>query len=208
MQHGLFITLEGSEGAGKSTQIDVIKTYLEKRQRKVECVREPGGTEIAEEIRTILKKSRTQEQMQDITEMLLMYAAREQLVPNFIKPSLNKGIDVICDRHDLSSIAYQGGGRGIPMEYLEAMRRMVLGSFHPNVTFLLDLDVNVGMQRVENRGGRDRFELAKMDFFLRVRETYLEFARKDPEHIIVIDASQPISKVSLDITSHLDKLLG
>ncbi len=207
MQQGLFITLEGSEGAGKSTQIAVIMDYLEKKQRKVECVREPGGTEIAEEIRAVLKKPRPHEKMQDITEMLLMYAAREQLVHNFIKPRLSEGIDVICDRHDLSSVAYQGGGRGVPMEYLEAMQRMVLGSFRPDVTFLLDVDVNVGMQRVKNRGSRDRFELSKMDFFMRVRETYLECARKDPKHIIVIDASKPVADVSCAILTHLDKLL-
>ncbi len=207
MQQGLFITLEGSEGAGKSTQIAAIMAYLEKKQRKVECVREPGGTEIAEEIRAILKKPRPHEKMQDITEMLLMYAAREQLVHNFIKPRLSEGIDVICDRHDLSSVAYQGGGRGVPMEYLEAMQQMVLGSFRPDVTFLLDVDVNVGMQRVKNRGSRDRFELSKMDFFMRVRKTYLECARKDPEHIIVIDASRPIVDVSSDILTHLDRLL-
>ncbi len=208
MQRGLFITLEGSEGAGKSTQIEVIKEYLLKKDHKVECVREPGGTEIAEEIRTILKKPRDSEKMFDVTEMLLMYAAREQLVHNFIKPKLQQGIDVLCDRHNLSSVAYQGGGRGVPFEYLEYMQKIVLGSFVPDVTFLLDLDVKTGMQRVQKRGQKDRFELAKMDFFTRVRQTYLDCASKDPEHIIVIDAAQDIKMVSANIKAHLDKILG
>ena len=157
MSHGLFITLEGSEGSGKSTQIAYIKSYLESKGRKVICVREPGGTPIAEDIRKILKTPRSDDNLCDTAELLLMYAARAQLVNTLIKPNLEKGIDVICDRHDLSTIAYQGGGRGMNMDDINACRKVVLGDFRPNLTILIDIDPVVGMNRAQKRGALDRF---------------------------------------------------
>ncbi len=206
MSKGLFITLEGSEGAGKSTQIEVISSYLKSKGRRVVCVREPGGTPIAEDIRSLLKTPRTDESMCDTTELLLMYAARAQLVNCFIKPQLMSGVDVICDRHDLSTVAYQGGGRGLNMDHINAVRKIVLGDFHPDLTFLLDIDPQEGMKRAKQRGQLDRFEQSKLDFFERVRNTYLDAAKKDPKHIVVIDGSLPLATVSANVVSYLDKL--
>ncbi len=206
MSKGLFITLEGSEGAGKSTQIDVICNYLKNKGRTVLCVREPGGTPIAEDIRKLLKTPRDDESMCDTTELLLMYAARAQLVNCFIKPKLESGIDIICDRHDLSTVAYQGGGRGLNMNHINSIRNIVLGDFRPDLTFLLDIDPIEGMKRARQRGQLDRFEQSKMDFFERVRETYIKCAKEDPDHIFMIDGSESIDRVSEKVIARLDKL--
>lgn len=206
MSQGLFITLEGTEGSGKSTQIVVIKNYLQSKGRKVITVREPGGTPIAEDIRNLLKTPRTDDSMCDTTELLLMYAARAQLVQNFIMPKLEQGFDVICDRHDLSTVAYQGGGRGLNMDTINSIRKVVLGNFKPNLTLLLDVDPVFGMQRAKARGALDRFEQSEMDFFERVRNTYLECAKQDPEHIALINGQDPIEIVSANVIKALDNL--
>lgn len=205
MAKGLFITLEGSEGAGKSTQIEVISSYLKNKGRKVICVREPGGTPIAEDIRALLKTPRDDDSMCDTTELLLMYAARAQLVNCFIKPKLSEGFDIICDRHDLSTIAYQGGGRGMNMEHINAVRNIVLGDFRPDLTFLLDIEPEEGMKRARQRGDLDRFEQSKMDFFIRVRNTYIKCAKEDPEHIVLIDGSKPLDVVSANVIACMEK---
>lgn len=205
MAKGLFITLEGSEGSGKSTQIEVIKNYLLSSGHKVECVREPGGTPIAEDIRALLKEIREDDRLCDKAELLLMYAARAQLVQTFIKPKLESGIDIICDRHDLSTIAYQGGGRQMNMADIDALRQVVLGSFRPDLTILLDLDVKVGMARARNRGTLDRFEVSKIDFFERVRQAYLDFAKAHEDYVKVISAEDPIETVSQNILKLLEK---
>ncbi|SRR5574344_106225 len=206
MSQGLFITLEGTEGSGKSTQIVVIKNYLQSKGRKVITVREPGGTPIAEDIRNLLKTPRKDDDMCDTAELLLMYAARAQLVQTFIKPKLEQGFDVICDRHDLSTIAYQGGGRGMDMDAINSIRKVVLGDFKPNLTLLLDVDPVAGMQRAKARGELDRFEQSQMDFFERVRNTYLECAKQDPEHIVLINGQDPIEIVSTNVIKALDNL--
>ncbi len=203
---GLFITLEGSEGAGKSTQIALIRKYLEELGRKVVTVREPGGTPIAEDIRKLLKTPRTDESMCDTTELLLMYAARAQLVNTFILPKLNEGVDVICDRHDLSTVAYQGGGRGMNMEHINAVRKVVLGDFRPDLTILLDIEPTLGMRRVRSRGQLDRFEQSDMSFFERVRNTYLDYAKKHDDFVKVIDASLSLDEVSAQVKAVLDGL--
>ena len=205
MAKGLFITLEGSEGSGKSTQIEVIKNYLLSRGHKVECVREPGGTPIAEDIRALLKEIREDDRLCDKAELLLMYAARAQIVQTFIKPKLESGIDIICDRHDLSTIAYQGAGRQMNMADIDALRQVVLGSFRPDLTILLDLDVKVGMARARNRGTLDRFEVSKIDFFERVRQAYLDFAKAHEDYVKVISAEDPIETVSQNILKLLEK---
>lgn len=206
MKKGLFITLEGTEGSGKSTQIAVIKVHMEAKGHKVVCLREPGGTPIAEEIRTLLKTPRKDDNMCDKTELLLMYAARAQLVETVIKPLLAAGTDVICDRHDLSTVAYQGGGRGMNMDDINAIRKVVLGDFRPDLTIIIDVDPKIGMQRARNRGELDRFELSQIDFFERVRNTYLEYAKTHQDFVCVVDGHKEISAVSHDVIACLDKL--
>ena len=206
MKKGLFITLEGTEGSGKSTQIAVIKALMEAKGHKVVCLREPGGTPIAEEIRTLLKTPRKDDYMCDKTELLLMYAARAQLVETVIKPLLTAGTDVICDRHDLSTVAYQGGGRGMNMDDINAIRKVVLGDFRPDLTIVIDVDPKIGMQRARNRGELDRFELSQIDFFERVRKTYLEYAKTHQDFVSVVDGHKEISAVSHDVIACLDKL--
>lgn len=206
MKKGLFITLEGTEGSGKSTQIAVIKAHMEAKGHNVVCLREPGGTPIAEEIRTLLKTPRKDDNMCDKTELLLMYAARAQLVETVIKPLLSAGTDVICDRHDLSSVAYQGGGRGMNMDDINAIRKVVLGNFRPDLTIIIDVDPKIGMQRARNRGELDRFELSQIDFFERVRNTYLEYAKTHQDFVSVVDGHKEISAVSHDVIACLDKL--
>ncbi len=192
---GLFITLEGTEGAGKSTLIPKIESFLKSKGREVFCVREPGGTPIAEDIRKILKTAREDEDLCDKAELLLMYAARAQLVNTKIIPLLNKGVDVICDRHDLSSIAYQGGGRGMDLSLITKAREIAIGDFRPDLTLLLDISPKAGMERVRERGQLDRFERSKMDFFTRVRESYLDYAHKHSDVVKIIDASLDMDTV-------------
>ena len=206
MSKGVFITLEGTEGSGKSTQLKTVEQYLQQHHRRYIKVREPGGTPIAEEIRNLLKTPRNDDAMCDTTELLLMYAARAQLVNTVIKPAIEQGIDVICDRHDLSTVAYQGGGRGMDLSEIKAISKVVLGDFKPNLTILLDIDPIKGMQRAKARGELDRFEQSKMDFFVRVRNTYLECAKQDPNTIKVVNGDDSIDNVSSHIRQLLDNL--
>ena len=206
MSKGVFITLEGTEGSGKSTQLKTIEQYLQQHNRRYIKVREPGGTPIAEEIRNLLKTPRKDDAMCDTTELLLMYAARAQLVNTVIKPAIEQGVDVICDRHDLSTVAYQGGGRGMDLGEIKAISKVVLGDFKPNLTILLDIDPIKGMQRAKARGELDRFEQSKMDFFVRVRNTYLEYAKEHPNEVKVVSGEQALEKVSSDIKILLDEL--
>ena len=206
MSKGVFNTLEGTEGSGKSTQLKTVEQYLQQHNRRYIKVREPGGTPIAEEIRNLLKTPRNDDAMCDTTELLLMYAARAQLVNTVIKPAIEQGIDVICDRHDLSTVAYQGGGRGMDLSEIKAISKVVLGDFKPNLTILLDIDPIKGMQRAKARGELDRFEQSKMDFFVRVRNTYLECAKQDPNTIKVVNGDDSIDNVSSHIRQLLDNL--
>ena len=206
MSKGVFITLEGTEGSGKSTQLKTVEQYLQQHNRRYIKVREPGGTPIAEEIRNLLKTPRNDDAMCDTTELLLMYAARAQLVNTVIKPAIEQGIDVICDRHDLSTVAYQGGGRGMDLSEIKAISKVVLGDFKPNLTILLDIDPIKGMQRAKARGELDRFEQSKMDFFVRVRNTYLECAKQDPNTSKVVNGDDSIDNVSSHIRQLLDNL--
>ena len=206
MSKGVFITLEGTEGSGKSTQLKTIEQYLQQHNRRYIKVREPGGTPIAEEIRNLLKTPRKDDAMCDTTELLLMYAARAQLVNTVIKPAIEQGVDVICDRHDLSTVAYQGGGRGMDLSEIKAISKVVLGDFKPNLTILLDIDPITGMQRAKARGELDRFEQSKMDFFVRVRNTYLECAKQEPNIIKVVNGDDTLDNVSSHIRKLLDNL--
>jgi dTMP kinase len=187
---GIFITLEGGEGAGKSTQIPRLAEFLRSLGYDPLCLREPGGTPCAEEIRKILKEKRDDDKLCDTAELLLMYAARAQLTRTAIIPALKAGRAVLCDRYDLSTLAYQGGGRGIPIDVIRAVRKVAIGDFKPDLTLLFDLDVKEGLARARGRGEADRFELSGLGFFNRVRESYLSLQKEDPEHIRLIDASQ------------------
>ncbi|MEM0911816.1 MAG: dTMP kinase [Pseudomonadota bacterium] len=182
-----FIVIEGLEGAGKSTVISSISDYL--RARSFQCIvtREPGGTPMAEAIRDCVKQD-WQETVTEQTELLLMYAARSQLVSNVILPSLQNNVWVIGDRHDLSTVAYQGGGRGIAVAQLDMLKQLTLGDFAPDYTLYLDIDPAKGLERARGRGQLDRIEQAGLAFFERARDMYLSKI-SGMENACCIDAS-------------------
>lgn len=200
-----FIVIEGLEGAGKSTAIAVVQQWLQQKKIQVICTREPGGTPLAEKIRTLVKENH-QETVAAETELLLMYAARVQLLATVIKPALQQGIWVLADRHDLSSRAYQGGGRQLSDELINGIRHAVLGDTRPDVTLYLDIDPVIGLERAKQRGALDRIEQEQLDFFIRTRQKYLAIAATDPS-ILVIDASQPLADVQQSIRQALDNAL-
>jgi dTMP kinase len=205
MSRGKFITIDGLEGAGKSTQIDFIKKYLSDRNRDVFLTREPGGTDLGERLRSLLLDKNI-DAMNPDTELLLMFAARNEHVKKVIVPKLEKGVWVISDRFTDASYAYQGGGRGIPLERIGELEQWTLQDFVPDMTFLLDLDVELGLSRVEQRGEKDRFEEEHKDFFNKVREIFSNRASKYPERIKLIDASKNIDETSFQIKKILDLL--
>lgn len=192
--NGKFIVIEGLEGAGKSTAIATVKQYLESRGHQVVCTREPGGTPLAEQLRTLVKQADLQEHIAPETELLLMYASRVQLLTNVIRPALAAGNWVLADRHDLSSRAYQGGGRQLGDNLLDTLRTAVLGDTRPDLTLYLDIDPALGLARAASRGELDRIEQEQLSFFQRTRAKYLEIAAKEP-NIVVIDAGQPLAQV-------------
>ena len=202
MSKGKFIVIEGMEGAGKSTAITVVEEFL--RQLNVSFIktREPGGTPLAESLRTIVKSIDHEEKLTQETELLLMYASRSQLLANKILPALDNGLWVIGDRHDLSSKAYQGGGRMFDDSVMQAIADVTLKGFKPDLTLYLDIDPKIGLSRAKARGELDRIELEKIDFFERVRNKYQEIARED-NTIVTIDASQSITQVHQDIKEAL-----
>ncbi|WP_375320934.1 dTMP kinase [Aliivibrio logei] len=202
-----FIVIEGLEGAGKSTAIkNVLATLAKHGIENPVTTREPGGTPLAEKMRELIKEGHPDEPLTDMAELLLLYAARAQLVGNVIKPALARGEWVVGDRHDLSSQAYQGGGRGFDRDLMATMRNTVLGDFKPDFTIYMDIDPKLGLQRASARGELDRIEQMKLDFFERSRERYLEFANSD-ESIIIIDAGQDLDTVTESIISELDTWL-
>lgn len=201
-----FIVIEGLEGAGKSSAVQYVTDYLKTHGvGHIECTREPGGTPLAERMRAIVKEVHD-ERLTIEAELLLMYASRVQLVETRIKPALAAGIWVVGDRHDLSSQAYQGGGRGIAASLIKAIKQAVLGDFKPDLTLYLDIDPALGLQRARHRGELDRIELEQIVFFERTRTRYLELAAEDPS-ILVIDASQSPDKVKVAIGAALDSHL-
>ncbi|WP_117233286.1 dTMP kinase [Vibrio maerlii] len=202
-----FIVVEGLEGAGKSTAIQAVLDKLaEAGIESITNTREPGGTTLAEKMRALVKEEHEGEVLQDMTELLLMYAARVQLVENVIKPALDKGQWVVGDRHDMSSQAYQGGGREIAAETMQSLKNTTLGDFKPDLTLYLDIDPVVGLERARGRGELDRIEKMDISFFHRTRAKYLELASKD-ESVIVINAEQAIPEVRADIEQALESWL-
>lgn len=198
-----FIVIEGLEGAGKTTARDVVvQTLREQGIEDIQFTREPGGTPLAEKLRDLIKQGIEGEQLTDKAEVLMLYAARVQLVENVIKPALARGAWVVGDRHDLSSQAYQGGGRGIDSRLMTSLRDTVLGDFRPDFTLYLDLPPAVGLQRARARGELDRIEQESLAFFERTRARYLSLAAED-ERIKTIDASQTLEQVSAAIRQTL-----
>jgi dTMP kinase len=206
MERGRFISVEGIEGVGKSTNIDVIVARIEAAGHKVLTTREPGGTPFAEDIRDILM-NRSDEPIPEIAEVLLMFAARSFNVNNVIVPALEAGKWVVCDRFTDSTRAYQGGGRGIPMETIDTVADWVHGDTWPDVTILLDAPVEVGLERAGKRSAPDRFEQERHDFFQRVRECYLQIAAREPDRFVVIDTTRDIDEVSADVANLIDEIL-
>ncbi|OAJ33763.1 dTMP kinase [Piscirickettsia salmonis] len=202
---GQFLVVEGLEGAGKSTALTVIQDYLIKKNLSVVMTREPGGTLLAEEIRHLLLKHDDSEVITPAAELLLMYAARAQHIELKIKPALARGQWVLCDRFALSSFAYQGGGRNLPMKLLNGVHDAVVQDFKPHLTFYLDIDPIVGLERARQRGELDRIEQEKIEFFMRARKVYLEYAHNDP-HIILVDGEQSMDDVASFICQQLGQI--
>ncbi|MGB2427164.1 MAG: dTMP kinase [Alteromonas sp.] len=205
MKSGKFIVVEGLEGAGKSSVIAQINTALNEAQKDVVNTREPGGTPMAEAIRACVKQP-WEETVTTETELMLMYAARSQLIENVIKPAIQKGQWVVGDRHDLSSIAYQGGGRGVERSLLDTIRGITLQGFKPDLTIYLDVEPTEGLARARGRGELDRIELSGLDFFERARATYLNEANKDAA-ISVVDAMQDMQIVHQQVVNLIHRFL-
>jgi len=211
MKKGFFITLEGGEGAGKSTQMAFVQQRLQDSLqtagKSLQVTREPGGTVLGEQIRTLLLDHR-QTVMNGDTELLLMFAARAQHLAQLIHPTLAVGDWVLCDRFTDATYAYQGGGRGIALSRIAALENWVQGELRPDLTLLLDLPVEVGMARARERGELDRFEREQRAFFERVRQTYRERAAEEPSRYHIIDAAQSIEQVQSQIDAALMPLLA
>ncbi|TNE75669.1 MAG: dTMP kinase [Gammaproteobacteria bacterium] len=201
-QQAKFITIEGGEGVGKTTNIDFVRHWLQEQGIDYVATREPGGTPLAEEVRSLLVTPRD-EPVDENTELLLMFAARAQHLSQVIRPALDSGKWVLCDRFTDATYAYQGGGRGVLMEKIAGLESLVQGCLRPDLTLLLDIPVEVGMARANGRSAPDRFEQEKLSFFNAVRNCYLARAAAEPDRFRVIDASQPLSQVQRDIASAL-----
>jgi dTMP kinase len=203
---GRFITIEGGEGAGKSTMMSRVSHWLESAGHRVVNTREPGGTDLAEKLREILL-DRNNISLSDKAELLLVFAARAQHLDELIRPALARGDCVLCDRFTDATWAYQGGGRGLPRAEIAALESLVHGDLQPDLTLLLDLPVDQGMQRAAERGQADRFEQESMVFFENVRKGYLDRAASAPDRFVVIDASGVVDSVWSQIESVLRERL-
>lgn len=203
---GRFIVIEGLEGAGKTTaHQSVVDTLTELGVKDVVFTREPGGTPLAEKLRQLIKHE-TEEPISDKAELLMLYAARIQLVENVIKPALAAGKWVVGDRHDMSSQAYQGGGRQLAPQLLQSLKQTVLSDFEPDFTLYLDIDPAIGLARARGRGELDRIEQQNLDFFYRTRARYLELVQQNPK-VVLINAEQSIEQVRADIQSAVKKFV-
>lgn len=202
-----FIVIEGLEGAGKSTAVSTVIEWLaEQGISDVITTREPGGTPLAEKMRAIFKEDSKDDPLTDPAELMLIYAARSQLVENVIKPALVKGQWVVGDRHDLSTLAYQGGGRGFDLDTLTTLKQITIGAFKPDLTLLLDIAPEQGLQRAKKRGELDRIEVQEMSFFKRVDQVYQDYTASD-ESIIAVDAGQELANVKAQIRATLAQQL-
>jgi len=195
MNKAKFITIEGIEGVGKSTHMNRLVGHIEAHGHTVLTTREPGGTPTAEYIREVVL-GHNDENIPDIAELLLMFASRSLNVENIIRPALSAGTWVVCDRFVDASRAYQGSGRGIPMQRINTLADWVLGDLRPDITILLDAAVDVGMSRATKRGDPDRLDVERAEFYTRVRDAYLDLASAEPERFVIVDASGTLDEVS------------
>jgi dTMP kinase len=207
MGRGRFITLEGSEGVGKTSNLEFMERHLRAAGREVVVTREPGGTAVGEQIRALLLDPANKTMVSDC-ELLLMFAARAQHIQEVILPAVTRGAWVLCDRFTDATYAYQGGGRGINPARIAALETWVQGELRPDLTLLLDLPVEVGLARAGERGAPDRFEQEQQAFFERVRQAYLDQATAQPGRYRVVDAGQPLEAVQAGIAAVLDEALA
>ncbi len=205
MKRGKFLTIEGTEGVGKTTNIEFIERYLTEKGIELLRTREPGGTPLAEDIRELLLTKRD-EKVDESAELLLMFAARAQHLNTKILPALNRGVWVLSDRFTDATYAYQGGGRGIDLDKILQLENLVQGSVRPDLTLILDIDVKQGLERANKRGELDRFEEEDLEFFNKVRRAYLERAAQAPDRYRVVDAGKSLDEVQRHIARELDSL--
>ena len=204
---GRLITLEGLEGVGKSTNMEFIQRILQEAGIDVDVTREPGGTPLAEKIRELVLDT-ADEPLPDLCELLLIFAARSAHLENRIRPALDHGRWVLCDRFTDATYAYQGGGRGLPLEIIARLEDLVQSGLQPDLTILLDTPVEIGLERIRERGGTDRFESQRLEFFQRAREVYLSRAQQEPERCVVVDASRPLEQVQNDLAKVIELYLS
>ncbi len=206
MAIGRFITVEGGEGAGKSTNLAVLKERLQEAGIEFVMTREPGGTVLGEEIRSLLLENR-EEGMSPAAELLLIFAARAEHLERIIRPALHNGRWVVCDRFTDATYAYQGGGRQLGFELITELEQSVQGDLRPDCTLLFDVPVEIGLERAGRRSSADRFENEEKAFFERVRSTYLKRAAEHPDRYHVIDAAQALIGVQNQVNTVVDRLL-
>lgn len=207
MRRGKFLTIEGTEGVGKSTNLAFVRDWLEAKGIEVVVTREPGGTPLAEEIRSLLLAKRD-EAVDETAELLLVFAARAQHIAQVIKPALARGAWVLSDRFTDATFAYQGGGRGLSTQVIAQLEQLVQGDLRPDLTLILDIDVELGLNRARQRGELDRFESETMAFFERVRSAYRARVEQAPSHYALVNAGQELVAVQADISSMLNKLIA
>jgi len=203
---GKFITVEGTEGAGKSTCMSLIQEIIEAESIALCITREPGGTPLGEDLREMLL-SHKHTGMQDDTELLMMFSARAEHIGNKIKPALDSGQWVLSDRFTDATYAYQGGGRSISTERIKTLEDWVQKGLKPDLTILMNVDVEIGLERASKRSTPDRFEKEKIAFFTRVQNRYLEIAEAEPDRFIIIDANQELENVRSDIKHAITRFL-
>ena len=199
-----FITLEGIEGVGKTSNRDYIRALLEESGQQCVVTREPGGTPLGESLRGLLLQH-SDEQMSDDAELLMMFAARAEHIKKIIQPALDAGQYVLCDRFTEATYAYQGGGRQLDVSKIADLESWVQGDLRPDLTIILDAPVDVGRERAGKRSAPDRIEKEKNDFFERVRQAYLDLAKQHPERICIVDASLTLEQVQLQIKQQLQE---
>lgn len=206
MQKGIFITIEGGEGVGKSTNIDAAISFLQENRIDFIQTREPGGTLLAEKVRTLLLEDHG-EDFDTTAELLLMFAARAQHLNTLIKPALDRGTWILCDRFTDATYAYQGGGRQLDTKLISQLETLVQHDLRPDLTIILDLNPAAGIERARQRGELDRFEQEQLAFFQRVRASYLEIAEREPQRCAVIDASRSVEEVRASLQQILKERL-
>lgn len=201
MSKSIFITLEGVDGAGKSTHIDFIKNYFDTKNINLYMTREPGGTNLGESLRKLLLN----EKMDPLTETILMFAARCEHIKTVIKPKLESNITVVSDRFTDATYAYQHGGKGIDLKTIDLLKKLIQKELKPDLTFLFDLPVNISMERLKKTREMDKFESENEAFHQLIRSTYLDIAKKNKDRFYIIDSTKEITDIQKEIKDELDR---